>query len=419
MSFIPKINEFDEYLEKPKFQQIVNDSFNSYKERGFLIENVGLFTASKYAVLFLGIVSVVASLPMITNSISLMVIGQKVITSEFSVTVGLVVFGILGVGLLSFAEYYKQMLFAKIVSHALKHKKAQFEIICFWVLLLGFSVYTAIEGSAEVAKFSSEVKAGDLQDTDKIRGDYDAQIKDIDKQIADAKKTGSGYTWNGALTDKGRAHISKLNGQKDKILDNKMKDIEGANTSNETTQNAADKQGNSNANLVRLVVALIEIFILFGRYYTEKYKHTVFMEVSFNLDSAGQTEKQDKKPIQDKKPVEDKKPVQDKEPIQEKDKAQQNLPIPTANIPKESSVSASIIGFKQYEDTPQMHDITEVETDKEVGVGGQKNCLHCGTAFTVRKTNHVFCNSKCRIENKNYPSGVKKFYTQKDNKQQV
>ncbi|MFN0200096.1 MAG: hypothetical protein ACKVTZ_01165, partial [Bacteroidia bacterium] len=243
------------------------------------------------------------------------------------------------------------------------------------------------------------------------------------KQI-NGLKNGKDLKWKGALTTEGRGLLQRLTNQKDTLLSHKKDGVTTAKLENMTKENEAAAKGNENANLVRFVIALIELIIMFGCYYVEKYEHTVFMEVEFNSNKKKATEPSEKEaketqPKHKKNGLQldlenllkdtilqkilgvNKPTLQEQTTLAQVENVQPTVSEPTDKVPTK-------IGFTQPNKLPTKQLTIYDEANKvKSEIGSEKNCLHCASTYKVKVAGQKYCTTDCRIESKDYPPQVK------------
>lgn len=275
----PEADKLREVQTLNNAQKLVNESWEAYKQKPYVVENSGLFYIAKIAGIFGGVLSVLAAVLFLTNLLLQVVTGNDLTTSSTGAAVAL---GVLAGGLLLLVEVLKSKLCAGVIRDWYRGGGVSVGAAVVLAVVLGVSGFTSIQGAAELAKMQAQIKPENLTDVGAVAADYTEQIKTLQGQIRDAKKPGSGYTWNGALTDKGRKYTENLQGQISKLTDLR----EGAKVQAENKNNAltmeATNRGTYNAGLVMLFAGLIELLILGAVTYQERYKYTVFCELQLS-----------------------------------------------------------------------------------------------------------------------------------------
>lgn len=276
----PKSDKLRDFLTLNQAQNVLNQCVNDYQDKPYLIENSTFYNVSKVAAIFGGIMSILAAVLFVSNLILQVISGQNLTESKNGFIIGVCVF--LAVFLLGLTEFLKTKLCANVVKTL--QKKGTLNILTTLILcvLLVVSMFTSVQGAAELAKMQATIKPENLTNIQVVANDYTEQIKQLQNEIISTKKSGSGYVWNNALTEKGRKRIAELSKQIERLTELRETAKNQAQSTNNQLINSANEKGNYNAKLVMILAFFIELLIICSVIYQEVYKYTVFNELKIN-----------------------------------------------------------------------------------------------------------------------------------------
>jgi hypothetical protein len=294
LKLAPQISKLDEKLLSNDLQHIVNKAFDSYSEKPYIVENKQLYRFCVGAAIFGGLLSICAAFLFVLNIFTQIIVGQ--IVSKVENVVLLVILGVLALAFLLVLEYAKSILISATAKDYQKKGKASVFAFLSLLVCLGFSAYTSIQGANSLAIINAQPSENEFIKVDSVGQTYDSQIKDLQAQIKAAKKNGSGYTWNGALTEKGRNYTERLNAQIMKLNDLKDKNVESSKQENNALISQASDKGTYNGAIVMLISAFIEILIISTIIYKERYEFVSLQEIGMlnkpNIQNSKDTKKQ-------------------------------------------------------------------------------------------------------------------------------
>jgi hypothetical protein len=438
LKLVPKINKLDEKLLSNNLQHVVNKAYDNYSEKPYIIENVGLYRFCVGGAIFGGLLSILAAFLFVLNLFTQIVIGQTI--SNVSNTVLLVILGFLALAFLLFLEYAKSLLTSAAAKDYQRKGKVSIFVILSLVVCLGFSAYTSIQGANSLAILNAQPSENELIKVDSVGQTYDSQIKDLQAQIKAAKKNGSGYTWNGALTEKGRNYTERLNAQIMKLNDLKDKNVESSKQENGKLLESANDKGTYNGAIVMLISAFIELLIIATTIYKERYEFISLQEIGMlnkgELQNGNSTEvvssengnnnnNQKEVVLNDlttgansgKKAVvsENKNPNvigfhtivnrEKKEPLQV---VLNDLSLQVVNNDLQNTQNTTTKTGANCELASENKEVVLNDLERPLQPN-EKNCLHCGTSFKVRNRIHKFCTDVCRYEYNENLKGYKVF----------
>lgn len=277
LKLAPQISKLDEKLLSNDLQHIVNKAFDSYSEKPYIVENKQLYRFCVGAAIFGGLLSICAAFLFVLNIFTQIIVGQ--IVSKVENIVLIVILGLLALAFLLVLEYAKSILISATAKDYQKKGKASVFAFLSLLVCLGFSAYTSIQGANSLAIINAQPSENEFIKVDSVGQTYDSQIKDLQAQIKAAKKNGSGYTWNGALTEKGRNYTERLNAQIMKLTDLKDKNVESSKQENGKLLESANDKGSYNGAIVMLISAFIEILIISTIIYKERYEFVSLQEI--------------------------------------------------------------------------------------------------------------------------------------------
>jgi hypothetical protein len=458
LKLVPKINKLDEKLLSNNLQHVVNKAYDNYSEKPYIIENVGLYRFCVGGAIFGGLLSILAAFLFVLNLFTQIVIGQTI--SNVSNIVLLVILGVLALAFLLFLEYAKSLLTSAAAKDYQRKGKVSIFVILSLVICLGFSAYTSIQGANSLAILNAQPSENELIKVDSVGKTYDMQITDLQAQIKAAKKNGSGYTWNGALTEKGRNYTERLNAQIMKLTDLKDKNVNGSKEENGKLLESANEKGTYNGAIVMLISAFIELLIIATTIYKERYEFISLQEIG--MLNSGELQKGNNVEVVNSEKVNNVE-VASSENVNTNDNQKEvvlNDLTTGANSGKKAVVSENknpnVIGFHTIVNRDKKEPLEVVLNDlsmqvvnndlqKEVVLNdlqnaqntttktgancelasenkevvfndlerplqpNEKNCLHCGTSFRVKNKVHKFCTDVCRYEYNENLKGYKVF----------
>ena len=187
----PKSDKLRDFLTLNQAQNVLNQCVNDYQDKPYLIENSTFYNVSKVAAIFGGIMSILAAVLFVSNLILQVISGQNLTESKNGFIIGVCVF--LAVFLLGLTEFLKTKLCANVVKTL--QKKGTLNILTTLILcvLLVVSMFTSVQGAAELAKMQATIKPENLTNIQVVANDYTEQIKQLQNEIISTKKSGSKY----------------------------------------------------------------------------------------------------------------------------------------------------------------------------------------------------------------------------------
>jgi len=437
LKLAPQTDKLEEKLMSNDLQHIVNKAYDNYSEKPYIVENAKLYRFSIGGSIFGGLLSICAAFLFVLNLFTQIIVGQ--IVSKVESMVLLIVLGALALAFLLLLEYAKSLLISSTAKDYQKKGKASIFAILSLLVCLGFSAYTSIQGANSLAIINAQPDDSQLIKVDSVGNNYDAQIKGLNAQIAAAKKNGSGYTWNGALTEKGRNYTERLNSQIMKLNDLKDKNVESSKKENTDLLSQAGEKGAYNGAIIMLISAFIELLIIATIIYKERYEFVSLQEIgmlnkeTISKNKGNEADNHEQK-SSEKSTINDLTTAANngKKAIISEQKKPNEIGFHTSKNKTSLVVNNDLNGqvvnnelqaqvvINDLSSTPEKMPIRTNEAILQVVINDlnkqvvnnelqaqvvnndlaahHKNCLCCGNVFEVKNKIHKFCCNECRYE---------------------
>lgn len=363
----PATSKLDTHLDVKGLEKVINKAHENYREKTYLEENLPLYMFCGYASKFGGVLSILAAFLFILDLFLQITAGTPLSKTESKPLIAIL--GIISFSFLLMIEYAKSTLLSNLAKTKQKRGKINTGFAVALIVCLASSAYTSIQGSNNLAVMNAQPDEKSIIKVDSVGNNYDSQIKEMQKQITAAPKNGSGYSWNGVLTEKGRKYVEKLQSNIMKLQELKDKNVESSRNANNTTIQAANDKGAYNGAIVMLISFFIEALIIATILYCERYEFVALQENEMLL--ATTQRHNDTKPVTRNR----------------NDLAATNHNDITTQRP--AKIAAQKIGFSNEQATTSL-----------------ANCEQCGNEFEPKNRVHKFCSNECRYEYHEERTGV-------------